>query len=205
MEAELDYCTYGLALAQRCVMRRVWYGACLFNFQFVPVRMDSQISASQYKIRVVQHKLGGIDLRCWNKGYHFLLGWMDVNMGSTYCFQLILWWTLLQLPRNTVVNVEEKCFDGVLTDQLVVLCYIATAWTRELTCTEHMRDKYITRSGEDILLIVDHEQNTYNSFVLVVIPELLLSLQGLQGLDLLIVHEPQGVRLIATMPVVTRV
>lgn len=204
VEAELDYCTYGLALAQHCVMRRVWYVAWLLNFQFVAVPMDSQIViASQYEIRLAQNKLGGIDLHYWSKGYHFLLGWMNVNMGSTYCFQLTLSWTLLQLPRNTVVDIQEKCFDGVLTDQLVVLRSIATAQTRELTCTEHMRDKYIKRCGEDMFLIVNHEQNTYHSFVLLVIPELLLSLQGLQGLNLFIVREPQGVLWIAINHVVT--
>lgn len=68
VEVELDYCTHGLALAQRCVMRRVWYGAWLHSFQLVAVIF----SASQYKIRVAQQKLGGLDFHSWSKEYHFL-------------------------------------------------------------------------------------------------------------------------------------
>jgi hypothetical protein len=49
-------------------MRRVWYGAWLHSFQLVAVIF----SASQYKIRVAQQKLGGLDFHSWSKEYHFL-------------------------------------------------------------------------------------------------------------------------------------
>jgi hypothetical protein len=79
----------------------------------------------------------------------------------------------------------------------------STAQTWELKGAEHVRDKYIKHSGEDMGLIINHEQITYVSYVLVVIPKLRLSVQGLHGLHLLTVCEPQGVYWIAMMHVVT--
>ena len=122
---------------------------------------------------------------------------------------LILLWTLPQLPRDTVVVVQENkqqicthpcmCYKVNLNSSTQVLFYsvellkdfkstcVRKTW--ELAGAEHLRDKYIDHHENDIVLLVDHEQQIN----VLVVHQLLLPFQQLQGIDLLTVHELQGV------------
>ena len=171
-KAEIACSICGLALPQGVVVRSLPFGVWLLSYHGILVHIDCQLSrALKYKIRTVQQKHGGIDINHGCKDFTCLLGWMDVGVINTCWLHLIVSWK---------------------SPQLILLCCVDsdTTYTGEPRGVVNMEAKYSLHTRSTIVLVLDHDQN---AAVFVVIPELILSLQGQHGLVLLIDLEYQAV------------
>jgi hypothetical protein len=136
-KVELAYFTPGLALAQVCIVRRMWYGAWLLTYQAVAECIDVQtISLSYYKIQMP--KLVRIVFHAWSKGCHFLLGWVDNTRAQQGRYTDRC--TCQGVNLNSSTLIYRNIFDGELTHQLRVLSWTATAQTWKQMGVKHSRE-----------------------------------------------------------------
>jgi hypothetical protein len=86
------------------------------------------------------------------------------------------------------VNDNSRLIKLILSwkPQLILLCCVDTTHTWELRGVANVGAKFNKHTGMDIVPVLDTTMS-------VMIPELVLSLQGLQGLDFLTAGKPQGV------------
>lgn len=84
--------------------------------------------------------------------------------------------------------------------ELEVKVFMQLYWPWDLRCVVNVGAKDSKHTRRDILPEIDHELNTT---LFVMIPKLVLSLQGYKGLALLIVREPHGVYWILVISVVS--